>query len=63
MEDLTGDRVWHSRAMVLLGQAVAATRPGEAIELAGRALCRFQAMALSEDERSASRVLALVSSR
>jgi len=58
VEDLTGDRVWHSRAMVVLAEAVSPTRVAEAIELSGRAMCRFQAMDLEEDEAAAKRVIA-----
>ena len=58
VEDLTGDRVWHSRAMVVLAEALMSRRPAEAIELVGRAMCRFQAMDLGEDEAACKRVLA-----
>lgn len=57
VEDLTGDRVWHSRAMVSLAERVVKTRPAEAIENVGRAMCRFQAMGLDEDEARCKEVL------
>lgn len=60
VEQLTGDRVWQTRAMSVLAQRLVKRRPGEAIELAGRAVARFQAMELDADEEQARRVLRIV---
>ncbi|MCP4808168.1 MAG: hypothetical protein GY913_31070 [Proteobacteria bacterium] len=60
VEHLTGDRVWHTRAMTVLATRLAKRRPGEAIELAGRAVARFQGMGLDADEAQARAVLRVV---
>ncbi len=57
VELLSGDRLWQSRALMLLAQRLAEDRPDEAIRAAGTALCRFKAMGLDRDEAAARELL------